>query len=844
MSSMQANNKTGRSSRWAAVGAVVRVLHVVLLAAAVGVFLYVASQFGRQASAPPAKPAPETMADIDWKSPESSVYCLSCHRPVGMATADLNVQRGHSQNVALNEVQLQAVHDMGTVVGAGDTLICMSCHKLDPNSGPYMLADTLAGSRLCQRCHPGHYAQDTPHDLRKTAPDEKNRRGQTVAEGGPCSACHLSHAFARPIVPSPLDPDGYCITCHQKYAVAGGHARTQRMEHPESHCLQCHNPHDMTHGEFLKKSEPDLCLGCHEGMGGGVAGGMHPLGPMEQALPEELKQAGATAGPDGKQVTCTTCHAVHDAGHTKLLVLEPDSNRLCLACHADKLQVQGEGVMPRHGQSPVLTAAQKDVVAGWGLRTGPKGELLCLSCHKVHRAEPQANLLAFKPVYGETCVACHPGEATVVGTPHDLRGKFPDAPNKAGLTPLAAGPCSACHMAHQFPRERVPGAGDPGGQCNACHLAGRVAQSRTLTGSEHPKTRCGECHNPHSRAYARFLSQPEPELCAKCHEDEQRVRGGPHDLTRAAHPEKWNETARGHGGVCLSCHVPHGGERPDLFRVAQGESVGNHDEVCLACHAETAWNAPGIGAIHPQKIDANEKLVELALVPTDAAGNLRMGCRTCHDPHSGAEPVHLARVAAGQPTEALCLHCHADKELIRETGHAPEKLQKLGFDYDSCKPCHAMHADREGTWGLMLSTRFLPRCEKPESELACVPCLSCHRENGPAPFQKVALHPTRPMTNITKPEDPGYMPLFNAQGHEDPQGEVVCRTCHVSHGRLDLLKTMARNPNMTPEQRHAIRAQVRPFIEPNLCTACHGPDARTKFLRFHDADQRKGGRPG
>jgi hypothetical protein len=69
---------------------------------------------------------------------------------------------------------------------------------------------------LCQRCHPGHYAQGTPHDLRQSAPQEQNRLGQTVAQGGPCSACHLSHRYAREIIPSPLDPDGYCITCHRE----------------------------------------------------------------------------------------------------------------------------------------------------------------------------------------------------------------------------------------------------------------------------------------------------------------------------------------------------------------------------------------------------------------------------------------------------------------------------------------------------------------------------------------------------------------------------------------------------------------------------------------------------
>ena len=178
------------------------------------------------------------MADVDWTSPRSSVYCLGCHWNVGAATAVLDVQRGHSHNVALNETQLGAVRDLGTTVGPGNTLICMSCHTLAATGRPFMLADTLEDSQLCRRCHPGHYARNTPHDLRRSAPDEKNHRGQTAAEGGPCSACHLAHSYARTIIPSPLDPDGYCITCHQAFGVAADRAPTQIMQHPESHCLQ------------------------------------------------------------------------------------------------------------------------------------------------------------------------------------------------------------------------------------------------------------------------------------------------------------------------------------------------------------------------------------------------------------------------------------------------------------------------------------------------------------------------------------------------------------------------------------------------------------------------------
>lgn len=815
-------------------------LNVVLLTGAVGVSGALFIPFMRNALVAAPPPLPAAMEEVDWHDPESSTFCLACHKEVAPAMAGLDVERGHPQNVVLNEQQLAALVEMGTVAGPGHTLICMSCHKLGQTAHTrYMLADTLIDSALCQRCHPGHYAQGTPHDLRISAPDENNRIGQTVSEGGPCSACHLSHRYARDFVRSPLDPDGRCITCHQQYRIAAGHARTT-MDHPDAHCGECHNPHDMRHDEFLGADVNQVCVRCHVGYDGGLLAGMHPVGPMEQVIPAVLLQAGADALGDPHQLTCVTCHDVHEANHGALLHFEPDSNRLCLTCHEDKLLDKSHaGILPKHGQMPVLNEHQAQVVADWGNPAGPQGELLCVSCHRIHASEKRTPLLSFRPQYGETCVACHPQQATVFGTSHDLRTNFPELANSDGMTPAAAGACSACHLAHQFPRQPVPTEADPGGQCISCHRVGDCASSATVQGAQHPQTACIECHDPHERRHENYLRANTAQLCADCHPSQMRVTGGPHDLNEA--PAAWPEVAREGGDVCLSCHVPHGGEREDLFRVATGQAVGNHDEVCLACHAAAGWGAPSsIAAIHAQKIAPEHSHVNLALVPTDAAGNYRMGCRTCHDPHGGAEPVHLARVAPGTPTESLCLACHVEKQLIVYTDHSPEKLASAGYETDSCKPCHAMHAEPDDLWGQSLSPRFLMDYCEPEHELGggCVPCLACHHPNSPAPMREVASHPEVLMMNIIDPQSPSYMPLFNIAGKVDQQGQISCRTCHVSHGRLDLLRQLQELGTVSDEDQHAINAQVRAYIAPNLCSSCHGADGRRLFLYFHDPERR------
>jgi predicted CXXCH cytochrome family protein len=373
--------------------------------------------------------------------------------------------------------------------------------------------------------------------------------------------------------------------------------------------------------------------------------------------------------------------------------------------------------------------------------------------------------------------------------------------------------------------------------------------------SGHPGTNCIACHNPHEHETGDFLVKNQGDLCRTCHAEQHSLAGGPHDAAQRA--ETWSKVSQGStDGPCLTCHVAHGTKASGLFSF-DAQADGNHDSACLHCHAETAWGAPtDIAAIHPQKINPVQKRVPVSLVPSDSNGNMRMGCRTCHNPHGGAEPGHLARVASDEPTAALCTHCHEDKKLIEMTGHATAKLAELGFNTDSCKPCHAMHAKPSDAWGQMLSSRFLtanlpnstqpaelqPAIDQQYDHEAAVPCLVCHHAGGPAPVRDVATHPPVTLVNIVKPDAPGYMPLFGGDGKVSENGQITCRTCHLSHGQTQLLKQAVNNGNLSPDEQQSARMQLRPFVAPNLCTQCHGNQGRLKFLFFHNLEQRSGSR--
>lgn len=618
-----------------------------------------------------------------------------------------------------------------------------------------------------------------------------------------------------------------CMRCHE-----AGREHTQKVRTREEHHRPCSSCHDV--------DTETKCRRCHWNEG-------DPIPP-----PFDHADTGWPLAWYHETKSCRVCHRA-----VPFVALDPDCGNchpgwtpedfhrrafessprkadapMCLDCHGELTSNGGRMHMSGPMGYPVPQALIK---AGAHVGSDPT-EVTCLVCHSTDPPTCKPRLSAESDT-SALCIACHPEQGQVVGTSHDLCAYFPNEPSAATTTPRVTGTCSACHMAHG-PAQQLTGTArgppaDSAGQCLACHQPGRCGQAKLPGRADHPWTTCTDCHNPHERSFGKYLAKAQPDLCVGCHPRQGQLAGGPHDFRRK--PEAWPEAAR--ADLCLSCHVPHGGERPDLFRFRWVTGYGNRDGVCLGCHADAAWEAPtNIAAVHPRHILPEHSKVDLALVPSDAIGNKRIGCRTCHDPHGGAVPAHLVRVAPGEPTESLCLSCHGEKELIRYTGHSAESLARRGCEADSCKPCHAMHASPDGSWGQMLSPRFLmEQCEGfGDENVTCLPCLGCHHPGGPAPVREVATHPETIMRNISTPDQPGYLPLFNQEGHEDLDGQVVCRTCHVSHGRLDLLRRLAQTPTLTADEQHALRTQVRPFIAPNVCTACHGAEARLKFLRFHN----------
>jgi len=595
---------------------------------------------------------------------ESSQLCLSCHtklRP-GMWRPDL--EREHPQNPPLStDEQRQAIRDMGTKTGPGETLICLSCHKLHHGlGGRDMLADTLEESRLCLRCHGERRPLlDSPHDLRRSAAEERNRLGRTAEQSGPCGACHSFHQFARRPEPGVLDPTGLCTTCHRP-GQCGEKAPGLPFSHPSdvdlTHlpaapelklyssgedpsrravaCLTCHDPHETRHAHFLREEPDSLCAKCHSDKAATLAGG-HDF----TTQPEVRNARERTAADVGK---CGFCHGVHNAGGPALWVATTDSpadpDDLCVQCHrAGGLAAGKPQTQFRHPTGPATLAAARELVTTRPLfdddgRRCPDGSVACASCHDPHAtADHSPALLRAGPPTSALCTSCHSEQALLAGGLHDPRV----APHTWPQTAVESqDQCLACHQAHSNDPARMlwtvaplPEFASSDGACLACHRhtewggygtgpePGTTLHPRVMTldndvhglplvpdeaGRTSGAIGCKTCHNPHAPKDGPphlLRSGQNPDPAAMC----LRCH---HDVQYIGMSLHSREALREHPAtsqVCGPCHVVHavpGTSVAGMWAAPQVEGAQPPDVGrCLGCHGPGGSAAQAAAVEHP-----------------------------------------------------------------------------------------------------------------------------------------------------------------------------------------------------------------------------------------------------
>ncbi|HVP11810.1 MAG TPA: cytochrome c3 family protein, partial [Phycisphaerae bacterium] len=499
---------------------------------------------------------------------ETNQLCLTCHdqmRP-GMFREGA---AEHPLSPKVAPEQAEAVKEMSTKLSPDGRLICLSCHKLHHGMGKrFMLADELQDARFCLRCHEERRVMlGSMHDLRVDFPNEKNRLGMTPETGGPCSACHLFHRYARAPEFSEIDPGGKCVTCHQKGRVAQDTVLPPLI-HPKPVCTNCHNPHLPSNGMFLAGKPVDVCSSCHPDQGL-VMGGTHDITYSRAFWPAVSAQANDV---------CLACHRPHGDETTGLFRAGLGEgincdDAPCAACHADAEPEANSLISFLHTRD----AKNLKVECELPMSVLPDGTklILCHSCHNPHGGvDALRALLRVQPGQTEQqiCFQCHVDMSHIGAIGHGT-----EPLSAAGFDSDACKPCHTVHAAPDsvearylwpkklaYPADMPEPVRVPDRPCRACHrTGGPVAPPAIAT---HPKAdlfnptspgepgflplfndqgevdpqgkhACRTCHLTHGRATA----APVPEALGKLSERELRAR-------------QWHIRIFGPGNVCETCH--------------------------------------------------------------------------------------------------------------------------------------------------------------------------------------------------------------------------------------------------------------------------------------------------
>ena len=417
------------------------------------------------------------------EDPVSSL-CKSCHGPEGAAAGRTVGVHSHPVAVALDRLGLEVeggawratvpdpfapeplqplplfTAEGGRAQGMGQ-VTCATCHdphvhatSEDPEEAAFLRIPNDEEASLCRNCHvdKGQVAQ-SKHNLRITAPAERNIQGTEARESHPCAACHLPHngdgpkmwaGFTRP----EHDPvAALCLGCHQEGGVAepkqvGRHSHPLRVDvksvgldtslplfrtdasrdaaDGRVSCATCHDPHQWdpekpasTEGatpeaegdgrtSFLRipaAGESRLCVDCHEDKRW-VRETDHDLGVTHGGAENAQGQSVEASG------VCSQCHTPHNAeASLKLWAREPGPGQdamenLCRSCHADG--AVAEHKQPRRATHPAHVKAVS--VQGWP-RPGEvrsyfpvydqngeavnNGVISCPTCHNPHKWRPE-----------------------------------------------------------------------------------------------------------------------------------------------------------------------------------------------------------------------------------------------------------------------------------------------------------------------------------------------------------------------------------------------------------------------------------------------------------------------
>jgi predicted CXXCH cytochrome family protein len=454
---------------------------------------------------------------------QGSIICLTCHK------------------VHYNKTQEKFL----LIMGNEKSSLCLTCHvdkeylvsskhnliKSAPGE-KNLQGKTAAEEGICSPCH-------LPH---KPA---RNLRGEEDFTTQLCLSCHstgnvgdkvMPQGYSHPLDVSPFDKKAENPLVNPTDAEEGKLALplfnryNVQDENGRLTCLTCHEPHGLPANStkelatkegagpkfnpLLRENSPDICRQCHRSKFA-IVDSKHDLDKLTPQEKDILRSKGPEPG------ICGNCHLVHGPERAYLWTREDSSktqgNRteeLCTACHNER-GLASKKVVKGYSHPLNISPAEKGLTTTLPLYNGEgkisaDGVLTCPTCHDPHRGnllrvsqgehlnpevDSQNRFLRLENSPSPTlCENCHPKEARVEKTDHDLSITAPAHKNIMGETPAQSGTCGVCHLVHNskekirlWAQELGPGTDVMARMCNSCHSASGSANNKVPPVAYHPQ---------------------------------------------------------------------------------------------------------------------------------------------------------------------------------------------------------------------------------------------------------------------------------------------------------------------------------------------------------------------
>lgn len=493
--------------------------------------------------------------------------------------------------------------------------------------------------------------------------------------------------------------------------------------------------------------------------------------------------------------------------------LEGSAN--CLKCHQP-----GKGATPERCLS-CHTPLQKRIAAGKGLHARPEYRQ-CKTCHNEH--------------HGRDFQLIHWGKQGSAGFDHRQTG-FALAGAHAALA------CRACHQPRLIRNPRELQNANPsrtflglGTACLSCHKDEHRGQLGTAS--------CLSCHDQkawkpargfdHGRTKFPLTGQHASVACASCHPAKTDAAGSFLQLKGIQHASCANchhrDPHQGRFGAnCQQCHSTAGWKSVDRSSFDHDRTgfplTGRHRSLpCASCHRGPTFTKM-----------AHQRCTDCHKDPHQ--GRFGATCQSCHTTagwktgtaRSGFNHDKTRFPLRGEHRQVACQSCHGAGRTTRiarfqQCADCHKDVHLGQFKGQPCESCHTVE-------GFKPSTFTLEKHQKTSFPLKgshlAVPCISCHRPQGPSKTIQFHFTSTACLTCHGDPHR-GEVKRFVVQGG--------CETCHsleswksviFDHDRTGFplegghQRVACRSCHPTVE-RGTPRERIRFQGTPSECASCHG----------------------